>query len=97
MADHGTVEYATAAGNDYPSHEKTYEKFVHLTFAGSIFVIVVLLGLTVGGVLGDWLPAFVMIFAIAPIGLAAGMASGSKTPAYVSFVLSFLIFAFTAL
>ena len=28
MADHGTVEYATATGNDYPAHEESYERFV---------------------------------------------------------------------
>src|SRR5690348_7436583 len=32
MADHGTVEYATATGNDYPAHENTYERFLHFTF-----------------------------------------------------------------
>jgi hypothetical protein len=30
MADHGKVEYATAAGNDYPAHEQTYRTFVTL-------------------------------------------------------------------
>jgi hypothetical protein len=28
MADHGTVEYATATGNDYAAHEQSYESFV---------------------------------------------------------------------
>ena len=27
MAEHGTVEYATAAGNDYPAHENSYRVF----------------------------------------------------------------------
>src|ERR1035441_747246 len=31
MADHGTVEYATATGNDYPAHENSYARFVHFT------------------------------------------------------------------
>jgi len=30
MADHHEVEYATAAGNDYAEHEKTYELFIWL-------------------------------------------------------------------
>jgi hypothetical protein len=30
MADHGTVEYATAEGNDYPEHEQTYLFFLKL-------------------------------------------------------------------
>ena len=39
MAEHGTVEYATADGNDYPAHEASYERFVHFTFVGIIYVI----------------------------------------------------------
>ncbi|MGI8526141.1 MAG: aa3-type cytochrome c oxidase subunit IV [Pseudolabrys sp.] len=30
MADHGTVEYATAPGNDYETHEQTYLMFLKL-------------------------------------------------------------------
>ncbi|MCC7347264.1 MAG: aa3-type cytochrome c oxidase subunit IV [Variibacter sp.] len=30
MAQHGEVEYATAQGNDYAEHEKTYRFFVGL-------------------------------------------------------------------
>ena len=31
MDDHGQLEYATAGGNDYPSHEQMYRTFVTLT------------------------------------------------------------------
>jgi len=96
MADHGTVEYATATGNDYPAHEQTYESFIKYAFDGSIHVINLLLALTVGGVLGHWFMA-IPVFLIAIIGLVAALGSGSKTPSYVAFVLSFLIFGFTAL
>ena len=54
MADHGTVEYATAAGNDYPAHESTYERFVQFTFVGIIQSSHLLFGLAVGGVMGHW-------------------------------------------
>ena len=30
MAEHREVEYATAEGNDYPEHEKTYRLFIGL-------------------------------------------------------------------
>jgi hypothetical protein len=96
MADHGTVEYATATGNDYPAHESTYETFVKFTFAGSVCVINILLGLTVGGVMGHWFTAL-PIFIIAIIGLVPGLVTGSKTSSYVAFVICFLIFAFTGL
>src|SRR3569623_3438788 len=52
MSDHGTVEYATATGNDYPAHEQTYESIVKYAFDGSIHVINQLQALTVGGLLG---------------------------------------------
>ena len=96
MAEHGTVEYATAAGNDYPAHENTYERFVQFAFVGTVHVINLLLGLTVGGVMGHWFTAL-PIFIIAVIGLVSGLLTGSKTSSYVAFVVCFLIFALTGL
>ena len=96
MADHGIVEYATATGNDYPAHERTYETFILFTFVGIIHVINLLFGLTVGGVMGHWFTAL-PIFIIAVVGLVSGLMTGSKTSSYVAFVLCFLIFAFTGL
>jgi Bacterial aa3 type cytochrome c oxidase subunit IV len=31
MSDHGEVEYATADGNDYATHEQTYRTFITMT------------------------------------------------------------------
>jgi aa3 type cytochrome c oxidase subunit IV len=42
MADHGTVEYSTASGNDYETHEQTYKLFLKL-LKGNIITIVILL------------------------------------------------------
>lgn len=94
MAEHGTVEYATAAGNDYPAHEQAYERFVHLTFVGIVHVVNLLFGLAVGGVMGHWLLALA-IFIIAVLGAVPGLVSGSKTSSYVAFVICFAIFALT--
>jgi hypothetical protein len=96
MADHGTVEYATAAGNDYPAHENTYEHFVQFTFVGIIHIINILFGLATGGVMGHWFMALA-IFVIAVLGAIPGFVSGSKTSSYVAFALCFLIFAFNGL
>jgi Bacterial aa3 type cytochrome c oxidase subunit IV len=93
MAEHGTVEYATAAGNDYPAHETSYESFVHFTFIGILAVVNILLGLAVGGVMGNWLPA-VVIFILALAGAVPGLLSGNRTSSSVAFVLCFLIFVF---
>jgi hypothetical protein len=96
MAEHGTVEYATADGNDYPTHEASYERFVFFTFVGIIEVINIVFGLTIGGVHGHWLLAF-FAFVIGTIGAIVSAFGGSKTPSYVAFVLCFLIFVYTGL
>jgi Bacterial aa3 type cytochrome c oxidase subunit IV len=93
MAEHGTVEYATATGNDYPAHEGTYERFVQFTFVGLLFVIDLLLGLAVGGVMGHWLLA-APVFLIGIFGLVSGLFGSSKTSSMVAFALCFLIFLY---
>jgi hypothetical protein len=96
MADHGNVEYATATGNDYAAHEQTYEHFVHFTLVGILYVVTILFGLATGGVMGHWFMA-AAIFVIGLLGAIPGLLSGATTPSYVSFVICFLIFAFTGL
>ena len=96
MADHGTTEYLTATGNDLPAHENTYERFIQITFVGTVHVINLLLGLTVGGVFGRWFTAL-PIFIIAIIGAIPGLVTGSKTSSYVAFAICFLIFTFVAI
>jgi Bacterial aa3 type cytochrome c oxidase subunit IV len=96
MADHGTVEYATATGNDYPAHEGTYQRFVLFAFVGIIHVINLLFGLAVGGVMGHWFLAL-PIFIIAVLGVVSGLLSGTKTSSVAAFVICFLIFAFTGI
>ena len=96
MAEHGTVEYATATGNDYQAHEHSYERFVQFTFAGLLYVVTILFALTTGGVLGHWSLALA-IFIVGVLGVVPSLVSGSKTPIGVAFVLCALIFAVTAL
>jgi hypothetical protein len=43
MADHGELEYATAAGNDYPAHEQTYRNFVTLVKSALAVVVIILI------------------------------------------------------
>jgi hypothetical protein len=44
MAEHGaTMEVATATGNDYKEHEKTYSLFIGMTKWGSAAVVIVLI------------------------------------------------------
>ena len=42
MADHGEVEYALAAGNDYAAHERTYRTFVTLVKVVLAHLVVIL-------------------------------------------------------
>jgi hypothetical protein len=44
MAQHGEVEYATADGNDYAEHEKSYRLFVGI-LKWNVYVLVVILAL----------------------------------------------------
>ena len=74
MADHGTVEYATATGNDYAAHEQSYESFVHFTQVGILYVVTVMFGLATGGVMGHWLLA-ATIFVIGLLGAIPGLLS----------------------
>jgi len=96
MADHGTAEYATATGNDYPAHVHSYERFVHYSFVAIIHIINILLGLAVGGVMGHWFMALA-IFIIAVFGGIPGFVTGSRTSSTIAFVICFLIFAFNGL
>lgn len=93
MADHGTVEYATAAGNDYAAHEQGYERFVHFTLVSILYVVTVLFGLATGGVMGHWFLA-ATIFVIGLAGAVPGMLSGTAKATFVAFVVCFLIFVY---
>ena len=43
MAEHGTVEYAEAEGNDYPAHEQMYDSFLVLLKWSTAAIIIVLI------------------------------------------------------
>lgn len=95
MAEHAAPEYATAPGNDYASHESTYEAFVHMAFIGILHVASVLIGLAIGAVTGHWLVAF-GIFVIATVAAILGFVSKTRTASYVALVLSLVALALSA-
>jgi len=96
MADHGKVEYATATGNDLTAHEATYKGFVQLAFVGSALCVCIAIGLAIGGTTGRWGIALPIIFLLAPIVAAHGLASGARTPSIVMVVMALLALAFAA-
>jgi hypothetical protein len=95
MADHGTVEYATATGNDLAAHEGTYERFVHLAFIATLLIVNILIGLAIGAVADHWgVAACVIVLAI--LIALRGLVSGARAPIAVMTVLSLLALAVTA-
>jgi hypothetical protein len=89
MSDHGEVQYATAAGNDLPTHQAGYQMFLQGTFVLVAAVVNILFGLAVGGVLGHWLPAAALIvFGVIAAAITAW--TGSRTVSFVMMVISAL-------
>jgi len=43
MAEHGTVEYSTASGNDYEEHERSYVFFLQLVKWNLIVIVAILI------------------------------------------------------
>ena len=95
MAEHAAPEYASAPGNDYASHEGTYEAFVHMAFIGTLHVASILIGLAIGGVTGHWLVAF-GIFVVATVAAIQGFMSNTRTASYVALVLALVALALSA-
>ena len=96
MADHGKVEYATATGNDLAEHEATYKGFVQLAYVGSALCACIAIGLAIGGTTGRWGIALPIIFLLAPIVAAHGLASGARVPSGVMVVISLLALGYAA-
>ena len=95
MADHGQVEYATAAGNDLPTHEAGYKNFVHLALVGCCHVASVVIALAIVGTTSHWLIA-VGLMIVATFVAIHGLATGAKAPSGVMVVISLLALALTA-
>jgi hypothetical protein len=95
MAEHAAPEYATAPGNDYASHESTYEGFIHLAFIGALHVASVLIGLAIGGVTGHWLVAF-GVFVIATVAAIQGFMTKTRTASYIALVMALAALALSA-
>jgi Bacterial aa3 type cytochrome c oxidase subunit IV len=95
MADHGEVQYATATGNDMAAHEAGYGQFLQATFVGTLAVVSILLGLTIGGVLGHWLSAALILIATA-VATAVSAWTGSRTVILVMVAISALALLLSA-
>jgi hypothetical protein len=95
MADHGEVEYATAQGNDLPAHEASYKGFIELAVVGTVHVITILVGLTLGGVLGHWLAAAAVII-LGTIVAGASLWTGTRVASYIMLAIALVTLALNA-
>jgi hypothetical protein len=95
MADHGELEYATAEGNDLPAHEATYEDFTHFVVIGTILVITIVVGLAIGGVVGNW-PIAAAAIIVGIIAAAFASWTGARYAGVVVLALSLLALLLTA-
>jgi len=95
MAEHAAPEYASAPGNDYASHESTYEGFVHMAFIGTLHVISIVIALAIGGTTGHWFVSAGVIL-VATIAAGQGFMSKTRTASYVALVLALVALALTA-
>ncbi|GLK76224.1 hypothetical protein GCM10008171_14780 [Methylopila jiangsuensis] len=50
----GITEYATATGNDYAEHERTYAGVMKMSKIGTAMAVLVVISLAIGGVTGPW-------------------------------------------
>jgi hypothetical protein len=94
MADHGQVEYATATGNDLPTHESTYKSFVLLAYVGSALVATIVIGLAIIGLSTHWLTAIGLMI-LASVVAIHGLATGARAPSMVMVVISLVALALT--
>jgi hypothetical protein len=90
MAEHGKPEYATAAGNDYLEHERTYDNVIKLAKVGTLASLCVVVALAVGTIGGSMFWMFVGM-AGTLVGTGIGMASSDGKPALLGGLLVFLL------
>lgn len=95
MADHGQVEYATATGNDLPTHESTYKNFILLAYVGSCHVASIVIGLAIVGTTTHWLMAIGLMLLASAVAIH-GLATGAKAPSAVMVLISLVGLALAA-
>lgn len=81
MAEHATHEYATATGNDYAEHERTYAFMMKLSRVATAAIVLIVISLAIGGVAGDWTIAGLGVVLAVVAGAISGMSEkGSLVP-----------------
>jgi hypothetical protein len=94
MAEHGTAEYATATGNDYAEHQRTYVNVTHLAKVGTFAAAALVISLAAYGVGGImWLFALGLVLTIGATAASLGSGSGSAKPVIGVIILVLILWA----
>jgi hypothetical protein len=84
MAEH-THEYATATGNDYAEHERTYALVMKLAKISTAVLVVIVISLAIGGVSGAWTLCGVgIVLALVTGCIGAASEKGSVMPVAIA-------------
>ena len=93
MAEHGKVEYGTAAGNDYAEHEATYRNVMKLAKVGSVTVLIAVVALGIHGTVGSFFWTFFPLLVLVPATFGYGMMRNSVVPGVAALALLLLVWA----
>jgi len=93
MADHGKVEYAVAAGNDYAEHEATYLNVMKLTKVGTVTIAAIVVCLAIYGTTGSKFWTFFGI-ALSLVSLVHGLIANTVVSAAGVLVFLLIVWAF---
>ena len=94
MAEHGGPEYATATGNDYSEHERTYDNVIKLTKVSALGAVVVLICLAIGAVAGSWwIMTLGLVLTLLTVGIGLASESGTIRPLVGVLALVLILYA----
>lgn len=88
-------EYATATGNDYSEHERTYALVMKLSKVATAAVILIVISLGIGGVTGAWALCGLGVVLATVTGVIGGMSEkGTITPVLIAGVVLVALWQF---
>lgn len=96
MADgHGTTGGHPAM--DYAEHERTYETFIRFAVIGTVWVLVIVVGLAIGATAHRWgLGSLMIVLGTAAAGVGVAVKSLSAKPGMIVLGLSLLLWLLMA-
>jgi len=94
MAEHGTPSYATATGNDYDEHRRTYASVMKLAKVGTAMAIAGLIALAAFGVGGaGWIMTVGLLLTLVAGTIGLASPNGTLKPLAGTIVIILLLWA----